>query len=50
MIQIESLSFKYLDGPLVFEGFNWQVERGEAWVVLGPSGCSKSKLLYLIAG
>ena len=50
MIQIESLSFKYLEGPLVFEDFNWNVERGEAWVILGPSGCGKSTLLYLIAG
>jgi len=50
MIQIESLSFNYQDGPQVFEIFNWYVERGEAWVILGPSGCGKSTLLYLIAG
>ena len=50
MIQIESLSFNYQDGPQVFDGFNWSVEPGEAWVILGPSGCGKSTLLYLIAG
>ena len=50
MIQIESLSFNYSDGPQVFDNFNWYVERGEAWVILGPSGCGKSTLLYLIAG
>ena len=36
--------------PSVFEGFNWQVERGDFWAVLGPSGCGKSTLLYLLAG
>jgi NitT/TauT family transport system ATP-binding protein len=50
MIQIESLSFNYQDGPRVFDIFDWAVERGEAWVILGPSGCGKSTLLYLIAG
>jgi ABC-type nitrate/sulfonate/bicarbonate transport system ATPase subunit len=50
MIQIESISFNYQDGPQVFDNFNWHVKRGEAWVILGPSGCGKSTLLYLIAG
>ena len=50
MIQIESLSFNYQDGPQVFDCFDWNVEHGEAWVILGPSGCGKSTLLYLIAG
>jgi len=50
MIQIESLSFNYPDGPQVFDFFDWQVECGEAWVILGPSGCGKSTLLYLVAG
>jgi NitT/TauT family transport system ATP-binding protein len=50
MIQIESISFNYQDGPQVFEKFNWKVEHGEAWAILGPSGCGKSTLLYLIAG
>lgn len=50
MIQIESLTYQYQDGPQVFDNFNWHINPGEAWVILGPSGCGKSTLLYLIAG
>lgn len=50
MIQVESLSFSYLNSPPVFSNFDWRVERCEAWAILGPSGCGKSTLLYLLAG
>ncbi len=50
MIKAESLSFSYPAGPPIFYGFNWSVERGQAWAVLGPSGCGKTTLLYLLAG
>jgi NitT/TauT family transport system ATP-binding protein len=50
MIDLRSVSFRYLDGPAVFEGFTWQVRAGEAWTLLGPSGCGKTTLLYLLAG
>lgn len=55
MISIESLTYTYQPTKgepsiPIFEGFNWQVERGEAWVILGPSGCGKTTLLYLLAG
>jgi ABC-type nitrate/sulfonate/bicarbonate transport system ATPase subunit len=50
MILLEQVGFAYPDGPLVFDGFDWQVDSGEAWAVLGPSGCGKSTLLYLLAG
>ncbi len=50
MLEIRDLEFKYPDGTPVFEGFNWEVLRGEAWAVLGPSGCGKTTLLYLLAG
>jgi NitT/TauT family transport system ATP-binding protein len=50
MIQIESISYSYQPGPLIFKKFDWFVDQGEAWVILGPSGCGKTTLLYLIAG
>lgn len=50
MIQLRTLSFGYPQSRLVFEGFNWQVQRGETWAVLGTSGCGKTTLLYLLAG
>jgi ABC-type nitrate/sulfonate/bicarbonate transport system ATPase subunit len=50
MIHLDSLTFAYGQAPPIFEGFNWCVERGEAWAVLGPSGGGKTTLLYLLAG
>jgi ABC-type nitrate/sulfonate/bicarbonate transport system ATPase subunit len=50
MIDLQQVSFGYPRGPLIFEDFTWQVLPGEAWAVLGASGCGKTTLLYLLAG
>ena len=50
MVDIQDLRFAYVGGPLVFDGFSWQIEHGDAWAVIGPSGCGKTSLLYLLAG
>lgn len=50
MIQTENLTYAYGGGLPIFQGFNWRVQRGEAWAVLGPSGGGKTTLLYLLAG
>ena len=50
MIQLHSLSFGYPQSRLLFEDFNWHVQQGETWAVLGTSGCGKTTLLYLLAG
>jgi ABC-type nitrate/sulfonate/bicarbonate transport system ATPase subunit len=50
MIDIQSLTYAYPNGFVVFADFNWKVEKGAAWSVLGPSGCGKTTLLYLLAG
>ena len=50
MIEVDALTYRFRNGPLVFENFSWQVGRGEAWAVIGPSGCGKTTLLYLLAG
>ncbi len=50
MIVLQSLSYAYPRGALIFQDFDWQAERGDAWAVLGPSGCGKTTLLYLLAG
>lgn len=50
MIEVDSITYSYNQGPPVFQDFSWQVARGEAWAVLGPSGCGKTTLLYLLAG
>jgi len=50
MISLKNLSFSYPDSLPVLENFNWEVQRGERWAILGASGCGKSTLLYLLAG
>jgi len=50
MINIKSLSFGYPHTAPIFQDFNWKVERGETWAILGSSGCGKTTLLYLLAG
>src|SRR6266436_1931135 len=41
---------KSFDGQLVLKGLNFEVERGEVFVVMGPSGSGKSVLLKHIIG
>ncbi|MBI3161757.1 MAG: ABC transporter ATP-binding protein [Chloroflexi bacterium] len=50
MIAAQSLTFGYTPNSPIFQGFNWQVQRGETWAILGSSGCGKTTLLYLLAG
>jgi ABC-type nitrate/sulfonate/bicarbonate transport system ATPase subunit len=51
MIEINNLTFTYPNQPApLFDAFNWRVERGEFWSVIGASGCGKSTLLHLIVG
>lgn len=40
---------KSFDEPL-FQGVDFQIERGEKWGILGPNGCGKSTLLKCLAG
>jgi NitT/TauT family transport system ATP-binding protein len=50
MIEISGLTFGYSGKAALFQGFSWQVDRGESWAIIGPSGCGKTTLLYLLAG
>jgi ABC-type nitrate/sulfonate/bicarbonate transport system ATPase subunit len=50
MIQLHALSFGYPQSIPIFDNFDWHVQRGETWAVLGSSGCGKTTLLYLLAG
>jgi ABC-type nitrate/sulfonate/bicarbonate transport system ATPase subunit len=50
MIQVQSITFGYSPARPIFRDFSWQVEDGDAWAVLGTSGCGKTTLLYLLAG
>jgi ABC-type nitrate/sulfonate/bicarbonate transport system ATPase subunit len=50
MIQIKSLTFGYSGHSPIFQSFNWTLNRGETWAIIGSSGCGKTSLLYLLAG
>src|SRR6185312_13870963 len=40
----------YLDEQLVLADVDWEVDRGEHWVIYGPNGSGKSTLAKLAAG
>ncbi|HNT54055.1 MAG TPA: ABC transporter ATP-binding protein [Anaerolineaceae bacterium] len=50
MIRAVGLTFRYSKHPPIFQDFDWQVEQGQTWAIIGASGCGKSTLLYLLAG
>jgi NitT/TauT family transport system ATP-binding protein len=50
MIKLHDLTFVYPHSTSLFDSFNWNVQRGETWAILGTSGCGKTTLLYLLAG
>jgi len=50
-LKVESLSKSYkVDAPPVFEGINFEIERGEFVCIIGHSGCGKTTILNVLAG
>jgi NitT/TauT family transport system ATP-binding protein len=50
MISLRSLAFAYPNSTPLFQDFDWHVQPGDTWCILGSSGCGKTTLLYLLAG
>lgn len=50
LIKISGVQKRFGTGPLVLDGIDLSVPRGEFVSFIGPSGCGKSTLLRLIAG
>jgi len=50
-LKVEGLSKAYkADAPPVFEGINFEIERGEFVCIIGHSGCGKTTILNVLAG
>jgi molybdate transport system ATP-binding protein len=49
LIEMKDVTVKYND-QRILDKFNWRVEKGENWAVLGPKGAGKSTVLTLILG
>ena len=50
LLQLDSLNFGYDQHTPILEDFNWTINEGETWSILGASGSGKTTLLYLMAG
>ncbi len=49
-VRMEGVGHSYDGARWVFRGVDWQVRRGERWVLIGPNGAGKSTLLRIVAG
>src|SRR3989304_9223497 len=49
MLQIENISFTYIENPVI-ENISFEIAKGQNVAVIGESGCGKSTLLKLIYG
>ncbi len=51
MINLENISLFYPDSDLkILNGISWKIEDGGRWVLFGPNGSGKTKLLEIITG
>jgi len=51
MIDIHKVSFQYLSSSTkIFENISLQIEKGEFVGIIGPTGCGKSTLCYMLNG
>ncbi len=50
MLQIANLIKRFPPAPVLLNGLNLAMEKGDILALMGPSGCGKTTLLRLVAG
>jgi len=50
ILRLSSVSYAYSPGEWLFEGLDFELQRGEHVAIQGMSGCGKSTLLNIMAG
>jgi zinc transport system ATP-binding protein len=50
LIEIDDLSFRFDDGPMVLEDVNLRIEAGDFASIIGPNGGGKTTLVRLMVG
>ncbi|MGD9172815.1 MAG: ABC transporter ATP-binding protein [Desulfobacterales bacterium] len=50
LINLDGITFKYLQGPLVLDGLDFKLERGNRVGLIAPNGSGKTTLLHIIMG
>ena len=50
LINLEGISFKYPQGPLVLDGLDFKLQRGNRVGLIAPNGSGKTTLLHIIMG
>ena len=47
-VKVEDVSFSYLPGQHLIEDFNLEVKPGQRIAIVGPTGCGKTTLIFLL--
>jgi len=50
MVELAGVSKRYAKGPMILDGINMKIAKGDFVSIIGPSGCGKSTVLKLISG
>jgi molybdate transport system ATP-binding protein len=50
LVELRQVTFVRPGGPVVFDGFNWTIQDGDTWAIVGPTGTGKTTLAELLCG
>ena len=50
LIEVRDAAFTYDNKRMIFDGINFDVQKGEILCIIGPNGCGKSTLIDCLLG